>query len=190
MVVEVTRCGVTFRATRRTVQHLDWTIARLRRRIPWARLHIIQPCYNDTVAASAGTHDRDAVFDLRISGIGWWRAQWFLRNAGWACWFRHTGQWAPRDAWHIHAISLPTGLPADPTAEEVGAAYRRIGLVVGEFIDGGLTSKGSTRATSQVEDYYIGGLGLKGEQASGSDTSPFPADINATVYVYKPFQAA
>jgi hypothetical protein len=40
---------------------------------------IIQSAWNTTVAASAGTHDKDAVVDLYIPGVGWWEQQRFFR---------------------------------------------------------------------------------------------------------------
>lgn len=101
-VITVTRLGKTFRATRRTVAHLDWTVQLLGLLHPNARLVIIQPCYNTGVAASAGTHDLDAVLDFRIDGLDWWAAQKFMRQCGWACWYRFPPTFTP----HLHAVSL------------------------------------------------------------------------------------
>lgn len=66
-----TIAGKTFRASARTAAHLRWTITELAEKYPGTRLRIIQPCYNTTVAASAGTHDYDAVFDFEIVGLPW-----------------------------------------------------------------------------------------------------------------------
>ena len=63
-----------------TAGHLQATIARLAVEHPKARLIIVQPCYNTGVDESAGTHDRDGVFDVIIQGLGWWDAQAFLRR--------------------------------------------------------------------------------------------------------------
>lgn len=176
-VSEAAIAGVTFRASDRTQQHILQTIARLAVRHPGARLRIIQPCYNTGVARSAGTHDLDAVLDVEIDGLPgatdearWWAAQRFLRECGWAAWFRHTGEWADRDAWHIHMISLPPGLSTNPTAADVDRAFEAIGLRVGEFVPG------------QVDDYFAGALGLKGQHRAGVDHSWFPPNINATVF--------
>lgn len=169
-VSEAAIAGVSFRASSRTQQHLLHTIARLAIKHPGARLVILQPCYNTGVEQSAGTHEFDAVLDVEIVGLNWWDAQRFLRELGWAAWFRHTGKWASPNAWHIHMISLPPGIPANPTADDVTAAFEAIGLRVGEFVPG------------QVDDYYAHALGLKGQHRAGIDHSWFPPNINATVF--------
>lgn len=101
-LITVTRGGKKFKATRRTVAHLDYTIERLAKQHPTARLVIIQPSYNTGVVASAGTHDFDACFDVQIVGLDWWAAQKFLRQCGWAAWYR----FPPTFPHHIHMISL------------------------------------------------------------------------------------
>ena len=153
-VIGVTIAGKSFRAGRRTAAHLLFTIAQLKKRAPTARLVIIQPCYNDDVELSAGTHDFDGVLDVRIEGVSWWWAQRFLRECGWAAWFRHTGTWAPMSRWHIHMCSL--GCPGP----------------VGVFVPG------------QIDDYYRHSLGLKGQHESGLDDSWFPPDIDSTIFDY------
>jgi len=182
----VTIAGVTFRASNRTIWHLQWTIAYLRLRFPRARLRIIQPCYHTGVAASAGTHNCDAVLDVWISGgvLGAdpWRAQRVLRWLGWGAWFRHTGEWAARSRWHIHMISLPLGLPRNPSAQDVGRAYARLGLKVGEYIDGGWTTKGAIVATSQVVDFFNHAEGLANQHAQNDDPSWFPSDIPSRAF--------
>lgn len=193
-LINVWRCGVNFTASRRTVQHLDWTITRLKRRHPTAALHIIQPCYRSLVPGggatlSAGTHDFDCVFDFRITGISWQAGQQFLRNAGWFAYWRHTGVWAEPGAWHLHAGSLPTGLPAHPTAAVVGMAYRHLGLKVGIYIDGGVTSRGYVCASSQVVDYMA--EPPRDALASHSpDPTWHPRNIPATAFHYNPHKAA
>jgi hypothetical protein len=185
-VVTVTRCGVTFRASLFTVALLDRTLRRLRRRFPWARLQIIQPCYHTGVDRSAGTHDKDCVLDVRIVGLTWLQAQRFLRNAGWAAWWRHTGPWAAKSNWHIHMAAIPTGLHGHPDALTVGKAYKHLGLVVGEYIDGGYTTSGHVEASSQVVDYFNHAEGLSGEHFTGYDHTWFPPNIAATVYKFNP----
>lgn len=105
-VITVTIGGKTFRAGRRTAAHLLWTIARLKAKHPGTTLEVIQPCYNTGVAASAGTHDKDGVLDVRIVGLPWLAAQGFLRSSGWAAWWRHSGTWEAESMWHIHMVSL------------------------------------------------------------------------------------
>ena len=172
-LAERTVGGRTFTSSNRTAAHLTWTLAELERRHPSAHLVIIQTCYNRTIAASAGTHDYDGVFDVEIEGLTWWAAQRFLRSCGWAAWFRHTGTWADPGAWHIHMCSIPEGLPANPTIEQIDGAYSRVGIQVGIYVPG------------QIDDYYAHALGLAGQHRAGSDRSWFPNNINATVYRYQ-----
>lgn len=188
-LIWVTRAGKSFKASRRTVQHLDWTIARLRRFYPWARLEILQTCYHVGYAPSAGTHDFDCVLDFRIRGLTWRRAQRFLRRSGWFVWWRHSGIWAPRSEWHLHAGSLPRGLPSHPTAAEVGLAYHHRGIVVGEFIDGGVTTMGYVAGSSQVVD-YMANPPRNGLADHSIDSTWHPRDIPAMAYVYDPRRAA
>lgn len=94
--------GRTFRASRRTAAHLAWTAEQLEQEYPDARMVVKQGCYSTGVAASAGTHDFDAVLDVQIVGLGWDEAQKFLRECGWAAWVRSP----PAFPWHIHMISL------------------------------------------------------------------------------------
>lgn len=159
-VITVTLGDKTFRAGRRTAAHLEATVEALAIQQPTAHLHVIQPCYNTGYAPSAGTHDGDGVLDVRIDGLDWWAAQRFMREQGWACWYRHTGEWAAVSGWHIHAVSI--GCPGP----------------VGIYVPG------------QVADYYRHALGLKGQHDSGLDHSWFPADIEPTVFDYPGFIAA
>lgn len=88
---------------RRTAAHLDATrekLARLGRDVT-----VIQSAYNTTVAASAGTHDKDACLDVYIPGMDWWAQQKFLRENGWAAFYRYP----PLFSSHIHMISLGYG---------------------------------------------------------------------------------
>lgn len=101
-VVSATLNGVTYRAGRRTVAHLTWTDEFLRRQGRWLRL--IQPPYNTSVAASAGTHDGDGCVDVEVEGLAWTSGQMALRGLGWAAWYRPDtpGLWGD----HIHMVSL------------------------------------------------------------------------------------
>jgi hypothetical protein len=99
--------GRRFRCSKRTAAHLDHTKKELRKKAERDKktytLRIIQGCYNTGVAASAGTHDFDAVLDVQIVGMDWYEAQRFLRKLGWAAWVRVP----PTFSYHIHMISLP-----------------------------------------------------------------------------------
>lgn len=68
-------------------------------------------------------------------------------------------RYPPTFSEHIHMISL--GGP--------------INTPVGIYIPG------------QIDDYYRHALGLKGQHDSGSDTSPFPRDIDARIFRYRRF---
>lgn len=87
--------------------------------------------------------------DVSIPGVGWWTGQRFLRAHFGAFWFRHTGSWASRSAWHFHGF--PVGI-------------LKYGLPVGEFVPG------------QVTDYLNRAFGLAGQHTPGSDTSWGPKD--------------
>lgn len=162
----VTVAGVTFKASRRTTWHLRWTIWMLKLRHPNKTLSIFQTCYHTGVDASAGTHDFDACLDVWIEGMDPWKAQTFLRRRGWAAWFRHP----PLFGDHIHMVSIPPGLRANPTADEVAEAFARLGIRVGAYVPG------------QVDDYYAHAYGLAGQHRAGSDDSWFPDSINRTVF--------
>lgn len=102
-VITVTLAGKTFRAGRRTAAHIEWTIERLSKAHPNARLRIMQGSYNTEVSASAGTHDLDGVIDCAIDDVDWLNAQRFLRTHGWAAWWRRPDQGFSN---HIHMVSL------------------------------------------------------------------------------------
>lgn len=149
--------GRTFRASRRTFAHLDYTIDRLP---AGCALRVIQGCFNTTVAASAGTHDKDACLDVEVVGMSWLDAQWFLRQAGWAAFYRTPAQgFTP----HLHMVSI--GYPGGPSA---------VGIYV----------------PAQVDDYYRHALGLKGQHNSGADRTRFPTDIASTVFDYQSWKDA
>lgn len=89
--------------SRRTIAHLEHTEQLARQKFGSSYV-VFQGAYNSTVPASAGSHDRDAAIDGYIPGVDWWEMQRFLRELGWAAWYRHTGSFA--DDLHIHMISL------------------------------------------------------------------------------------
>jgi peptidoglycan hydrolase-like protein with peptidoglycan-binding domain len=96
---QATSWSPNFRCTRRTAIHLNWT----KKQLPsGTSLRIIQPSYNAGYGPSAGTHDKDAVFDVQIVGMEWWAAQRFLRECFWAAWLRVP----PSFTYHIHMASL------------------------------------------------------------------------------------
>ena len=94
--------GKTFRCSRRTAAHLAFTVERLEADHPSAQIQVIQGCYNTTVEASAGTHDFDACLDVAVVNMAWWAAQRFLRECGWAAFYRYP----PTFSHHVHMISL------------------------------------------------------------------------------------
>lgn len=134
---------------------------------------IIQPAYNTTVAASAGTHDADACVDLYIPGADWWKAQAFLRAHGLGCWLRRP----PAFPWHIHGLTLP------PQSGHVRADdFRDGGFSVGLYVDGGVSRYGTQRSSSQLVDYYSHAFGLSGQHTPGSDRSWFPKSVASTIF--------
>lgn len=90
----------------RTIAHLDQTSKRAAKRFG-NEIEVFQGAYNDDVAASAGTHDKDAVLDVFIPNISWKAMQRFLRAQGWAAWWRYP----PSFGNHIHMISLGYTMP-------------------------------------------------------------------------------
>jgi hypothetical protein len=91
--------GRYFRCSRRTGAYLDFLQEMLPER---CELKIIQGCYNTTVAASAGTHDFDAVLDVYISGLSWSDMQRIIRTWGGAGWWR----FPPLFTNHVHFVVL------------------------------------------------------------------------------------
>lgn len=158
-VVTTTVGDKTFRAGRRTADALDHFGDVLHNRHPYTHFHVMQPCYNSGVAASAGTHDKDCVVDIRIDGLDWWTTQRFAREMGWAAWYRHTGAWSASSDQHVHMALLPELLDLSNWTSHVGV-----------YVPG------------QRDDYYRHAFGLAGEHNSGSDNSWFPDQINPTIF--------
>lgn len=122
---------------------------------------VIQSDWNTGVAASAGTHDYDAVWDIYIPGVSWWDMQRFLRANGFGCWYRHP----PLFGNHIHGFTLPV-----PEGKFRGDDFAMQGTKVGIYVPG------------QLEDYYKEAFGLSGQHTPGSDNSWFPPNKEATVF--------
>lgn len=95
--------GAPLRGSRRSIAHLEATDQAALKKFG-THVVVIQPAYHQGVEASAGSHDYDAVYDVYLPGVDWWEAQHFLREQGWAAWYRYTGSFA--DDQHIHMISL------------------------------------------------------------------------------------
>lgn len=134
---------------------------------------VIQSDWHTGVPASAGTHDYDSCWDLKIEGVGWWRQQRFFRANGFACWYRHP----PLFGNHIHGFTLPPHRGSDPNED-----FRRIGIKVGKYIDGEVSLEGHVVVSSQIHDFYHHAFGLAGQHEAGSDSSWFPQDIAATAF--------
>lgn len=141
----------------RTCAHQDQMDQRAFRRFG-VGITILQPPFNTSVPASAGTHDFDACRDWYIPGVGWWDMQRFGRANGEGVWYRHP----PLFGNHQHGFTLPIpkgSIRADDFATKVGV-----------FVPG------------QLIDYYNHAFGLAGQHTPGSDDSWFPKDIDATVF--------
>ena len=139
-------------------------------------IEIIQPAYNDTVAASAGTHNLDATIDLHIPGVGWWTQQMFFRKYGLGCWYRPTSRtygWSN----HVHGFTLPPHI-GTTFADD----FKQGGFKVGIYIDGGYSTKGYRATSAQIDDYYKEAFGLSGRHTPGSDKSWFPDNKQATIF--------
>src|ERR1700744_4270690 len=97
---------MTFKASQATYGNLLDTQRALSEKHPGAVIEVMQSCYHTGYAPSAGTHDKDAVLDIRCPQLDWPDLQTFVRSQGWAGWWRHTGEWAAPGDWHVHMISL------------------------------------------------------------------------------------
>lgn len=138
-----------------------------------ARIHVIQPPYNTTVAASAGTHDYDDCLDWYIPGVSWWEMQKFWRaNGGWG-WYRYP----PKFGNHMHGGCLPVR-----EGKSISDDFKVGGFKVGKYVDGGYSLYGYQVTSSQIEDYYNHAFGLSGAHTKNSDKSWFPSDIESKVW--------
>lgn len=154
----------------RTIAHLDWLNAESIR-VFGVGIRVIQPPYNTTVRASAGTHDYDACLDLYIPGVDWLVAQRFLRERGFACWVR----WKSR-SWntHIHGFCLPEQEGMDRADDWAVAGFK-----VGYLVDGGWSTKHKVIAHAQITSYYSHRTGMAG---NAKDNTWYPDDIRATIF--------
>jgi hypothetical protein len=135
--------GRTSRASRQGFALLWEVEQRAKARWPGCVFRIIQPANNTGVPQSAGTHDRDDVWDWELTDAGTWAQESELaRDTGLWDWVRDPTQ--GDFGWHHHAIA--PGLPLD-----------RYGSLV----------------PAQMDDYRRHALGLKGRHDSGSDPQCF-----------------
>lgn len=163
--------------TYRSIAHLDATDAAARKKYGTG-LVVIQPSYNTTVAASAGTHDFDACFDVYIPGVAWATQQRFFRSIGWGAYWRKP----PRFGHHIHMFSLPLR-EGTVRADD----YRSAGTKVGLYVDGGWSTKGRKTTSAQLDAYYNHRDALA---SNAKDNSWFPADIPKTIFDLKAYTKA
>jgi LysM repeat protein len=154
----------------RTVCHIDYLNEQAKREFG-VGIRIIQPPYNRTVKASAGTHDYDACLDLYIPGVSWSVQQKFFRKHGFGAWWRRKSK-----AWidHIHGFTLPPQEGKDRSDD-----FRIFGFTVGKYVDGGWSTKGRRYTSAQITSYYAHRSGLSG---NARDDSWFPPDIKATIF--------
>lgn len=164
--------GRKYEAGFRSLCHMN-RLDRLARKKFGKGITILQPPFNDTVTASAGTHDQDAVWDVCIEGVSWWEQQRFFRVNGFGCWYRYP----PLFGNHIHGFTLPPNR-GGPVADD----FKQAGLKVGKYVDGGLSLLGRAVTTSQITDYYAGAFGLAGQHQVGSDKSWRPKNIRDTIF--------
>lgn len=134
-------------------------------------LIVIQPPYNDGVAASAGTHDYDACFDWYIPGVPWREQERFARANGMANWWRRP----PAFGNHQHGFPLP---PREGVS--ISDDFSVGGFKVGKYVDGGWSLYGREVASSQLTDYYLHKTGLSGHAHDAG--SWFPPSIAKTIF--------
>ncbi len=175
-IVRFLHQGRTYKCSFRAACHM----ARLNSlvRAKWGvEIHIMQGPYNTGVAASAGTHDYDATWDISIPGVDWYEAQRFLRANGFGCWVRLP----PAFGWHIHGFTLP---PRE--GQSISDDFQVFGFKVGKYVDGGWSLFGRVVGSSQISDYYDERSGLSGHAKDGTW---FPDDKAATVFDHQAFIA-
>lgn len=163
--------GHKYKAGFRTLCHIN-RLNNLAKKKFGQGIVVLQPPFNDTVRASAGTHDKDAVWDLHIPGVPWWTQQKFFRQYGFASWYRHP----PLFGNHIHGFTLP------PHRGGAADDFKQAGMKVGKYVDGGWSTVGHLITSSQLVDYYNHAFGLSGQHGHNSDRSWYPSDIGATAF--------
>lgn len=164
--------GTKYKGSFRTLCHLN-RLNNLAVKTFGVGITVIQSDWHTGVPASAGTHNFDSCWDLKIEGVGWYRQQRFFRAHGFGCWYRHP----PLFGNHTHGFTLPPHRSSDPNQDFAG-----IGIKVGQYIDGGVSLSGHAVTSSQISDYYRRAYGLAGQHEPGSDHSWFPPDIAATTF--------
>lgn len=167
-----TTSGRSIRGSFRTLCHLN-RLNNLALKKFGVEIQVIQPDWNTGVAASAGTHDFDATWDLWIPGVDPWVQQRFFRANGLGGWMRKP----PLFGWHYHGFTLP---PRE--GQSISDDFKVHGFKVGIYVDGGYSSRGGLVTSSQISDYYNHAFGLSGQHSAGSDRTWFPKSIEATVF--------
>lgn len=165
-----TRTGRPVYGSLRSIAWLDHIDALCMKRFG-VHIVIIQSAFNTGVPASEGTHDEDACYDLYIPGVGWLTQQAFFRANGAGAYARVAGWSTP----HIHLFVLPPVFAAGSVSER----FRKAGLVVGKYVDGGWSLYGRVVGSSQIADYY---MHRDATANHAHDPSWFPEDIDATVF--------
>lgn len=170
-ICSLTLNGKKYKAGFRTLCHLNKTNNLAKKKFG-VGVTVLQPPFNNTVPASAGTHDLDAVWDIWIEGVPAWTQQRFLRSLGWGDWYRHP----PLFGNHQHMFTVP------PHRGEIPDDFKQAGMKVGKYVDGGVSTVGHLVTSSQLVDYYNHAFGLSGQHEHGSDKSWFPPDIPETTF--------
>lgn len=167
-----TTSGRPIRGSFRTLCHMN-RLNNLALRRFGREISVIQPDWNTTVAASAGTHDFDATWDLWIPGVDPWVQQRFFRANGLGGWMRRP----PLFGWHYHGFTLP---PRE--GQSISDDFKVHGFKVGVYVDGGYSSRGRLVTSSQIADYYNHAFGLSNAHTPGSDRTWYPKSIPATIF--------
>ena len=128
--------GTPLFASRYTRYHWDRTVRAFEKQFPGAKVYILQGSYHIGFKPSAGTHDRDAVLDVWVTGVDWREAEFFFRQQGWKGWWRHTGSWSAPSQWHIHMISPGTPNAVGDLIPSQLAAYDAGRLGLARSVDG------------------------------------------------------
>lgn len=153
----------------RTIAHLDHMNTLAKKKFGRG-IVVIQPSYNTTVKASAGTHDYDACLDVYIPGVGWTEQEKFFRANGAGAYHRKP----PLFGHHIHYFTLPPQEGKDRADD-----YAVAGFKVGKFVDGGYSTAGRRTTSAQVEAYYNHRNALA---SNAKDGGWFPSSIKATIF--------
>lgn len=146
------------------------------------QITVIQKDWNTGVAASAGTHDFDSVWDVWIEGEDPWEIEKFFRANGLGGWTR----FPPLFGWHYHGFTLP-----EREGQSISDDFKVHGFKVGIYVDGGYSTRGGLVTSSQIADYYNKALGLSGQHTAGLDKHWHPANrpggVEATIFKLQPY---